>query len=132
MHLRYYRKYYFELLQLLPILNEWIKLYKGQRNEKRRGITAESALFICNKWDDIERTADEAERKQIEEDIITKLKMRIPELDEKAQVIRMSVARAAEAHRKFDVMNDDLNQLVNGIQRLLSLGVERKMEFLYT
>lgn len=102
------------------------------QEQKRRGITAESALFVCNKWDDIERTAGEIERKNIEKDIVTKLKMRIPELDEKAQVIRMSVACAAQVHRKFDVMNDDLNNLINGIQRLLSLCVERKLEFLYT
>ena len=120
------------LLWLLPILNEWVKLYKGQKDETRRGITAEAALFVCNKWDEIERNANETDRKKIEEQIVTKLKERIPELDEKAQVIQMSVLCAAQLYRKFGVMRDDLSKLINGVQRLLSLCVERKMEFLYT
>ena len=61
-----------------------------------------------------------------------KNRSRIPELDEKAQVIQMLVSCAAQVHHKFGVMRDDLNKLMNGIQRLLSLCVERKMEFLYT
>ena len=116
----------------MPILNEWVKLYKGQKDETRRSITAESVLFVCNKWDEIERNADETDTKKIEEQIVTKLKKRIPELDEKAQVIQMSVSCAAQVYHKFGVMRDDLNKLMNGIQRLLSLCVERKMEFLYT
>ena len=116
----------------MPILNEWLKLYKGQIDETRRGITAESALFVCNKWDEIERNADETDRKKIEEQIVIKLKERIPELDEKAQVLQMSVFCAAQLYRKFGAMRDDLNKLMNCVQRLLSLCVERKMEFLYT
>ena len=117
----------------MPILKEWAKLYNGQKDETRRSITAESVLFVCNKWDEIERNVDEtADRKKIEEQIVTKLKEIIPELDEKAQVIQMSVSCAAQVYHKFGVMRDDLNKLMNGIQRLLSLCVERKMEFLYT
>ena len=108
------------------------KLNKGQKGQTRRGITAESALFVCNKWDEIKRTADKNDMRKIEEQILTKLKKRIPELDDKAQVIQMSVYCAAQVYQKFGVMTDDLNKLMNGVQRLLSLCVERKMEFLYT
>ena len=115
------------------ILNEWLKLYKGQKDKTPRSITAESALFVCNKWDEIERTVDKtADREKIEEQIVTKLKERIPELDEKVQVIQMSVFCAAQVYHKFGVMRGDLNKLMNCVQRLLSLCVERKMEFLYT
>ena len=31
---------------------EWKKLYGG---DKCTGLTSESALFVCNKWDDVER-----------------------------------------------------------------------------
>ena len=116
----------------MPILNEWVKLYKGQKDETRRSITAESVLFVCNKWDEIERNADETDTKKIEEQIVTKLKKRIPELDEKAQVIQMSVSCAAQVHHKFSVMRDDLNKMMDCIRRLLSLCIERKMKFLYS
>ena len=62
---------------------------------------------------------------------MAKLKEIIPDLDEKAQVITMSVFNAAQVHKKFDVLNDDLYRLVNGIERLLPLCVERKTEFFY-
>ena len=117
----------------MPILKEWAKLYNGQTDETRRIITAESALFVCNKWDEIERNVNEtADRKKIEEHIVSKLKKIIPDLDEKAQVIQMSVSCAAQVHRNFGVMRDDLNKLMDCIQHLLSLCVKRKMEFLYS
>ena len=116
----------------MRILNEWLKLHKGQKYETRRSITAESALFVCNKWDEIERNADGTDMKKIEEQIVAKLKAKIPKLDEKAQVIQMSVFCAAQVYHKFGVMRGDLNKLMNCVQRLLSLCVERKMEFLYT
>ena len=116
----------------MHILNEWVKLYKGQKDETRRAITAESALFVCNKWDEIGRTANETAQKDIEKQIVSKLKKRIPELDEKTQVIQMSVFCAAQVYRKFHVMRDDLNKLMNGVASLLSLCVERKIEFSYT
>ena len=115
----------------MPILKEWAKLYNGQIDETRRSITAESVLFVCNKWDEIERN-EKANRKKIEEQIVTTLKEIIPELDEKAQVIQMSVSCAAQVYHKFSVMRDDLNKMMDCIQRLLSLCIERKMEFLYS
>ena len=36
----------------MRIVREWQKLYGG---DKCTGITSESALFVCNKWDDVER-----------------------------------------------------------------------------
>ena len=109
-------------------MKEWVKLYQG---EKRGGITAESALFVCNKWDEVERQTNQTERENLHKDIITKLKKKIPGLDEKAQVVRMSVFTAAHVQRKFNVMSDDLSILIGGIQRLLSLCIERKTEFFY-
>ena len=109
-------------------MREWIKLYQG---EKRGGITAESALFVCNKWDEVERQTSQTERENLIKDITTKLKKKVPDLDEKAQVVRMSVSTAAHVQRKFNVMSDDLSILIGGIQRLLSLCLERKTEFFY-
>ena len=112
----------------MRILSEWTKLYQG---EDSCGITAESALFICNKWDEIEKRANQTEIEDIQRLIIGTLKKKIPELDEKSQVIKMSVTRASEVQERFNVMGDDLNSLVNGLQRLLPLCIERKTEYFY-
>ncbi|KAJ7392751.1 hypothetical protein OS493_010406 [Desmophyllum pertusum] len=114
--------------RLLRIVGEWRKLYKG---EKRCGITAESALFVCNKWDEVERQSNQAERDDLEKHIIDKLREKIPELDEKSQVIKMSVFTAAQVQKKFNMMSDDLNNLINGLQRLLPICIEKKTEYFY-
>ena len=43
----------------------------------------------------------------------------------------MSVLRAAEVQKRFHVMSDDLKCLINRLQRLLPLCIERKTEYLY-
>ena len=112
----------------MRILSEWIRLYQGNDS---CGITAESALFICNKWDEVEKQANQTEREDLQRHIIGTLRKKIPKLDEKSQVIKMSVTRASEVQERFNVMGDDLNNLVNGLQRLLPLCIERKTEYFY-
>ena len=112
----------------MRILREWVKLYK---EEKKCGITAKSALFVCNKWDQVEKHATQTEKENLQKHIIGKLTEKIPELDEKTQVIKMSVMRADEVQKRFNVMSDDLNGLINGLQRLLPLCIERKTEYFY-
>ena len=113
----------------MRVVTEWTKLYNG---EKRRSTSAKSALFVCNKWDDVEIHAkDQTEKENLQKDIISKLKKKSPELDEKSQVIRISVFRAAQVQHKFNVMSDDLNSLINGIQRLLPLCIEMQIEDFY-
>jgi len=133
--------YFFHLKsQLMRIVHEWIKLYKGEKTNNNsnkqqqqiRSITAESALFVCNKWDEVERQANENEERNLQTLIVSKLKDKITDLDEETQVIRMSVSSAAQAQKKFDVINDDLNNLINGIQRLLPLCAKRKTQLFYS
>ena len=112
----------------MRILREWKKLYNG---EERCGITAESALFVCNKWDEVEKRANQTQKEDLQKHIIDKLRKIIPELDERSQVIKMSVWRAAEVQKRFDVMSDDLDRLINGLRRLLPICIERKTEHLY-
>ena len=105
-----------------------MKLYNG---EKRCGITAESALFVCNKWDEVENKANPEEIEELKKEIIDKLRKKIPDLDEISQVIEMSVMRAGKVQEKFQVMNDDLKRLVDGLKGLLTLCVERKTDHFY-
>ena len=112
----------------MPILSEWIKLYEG---EDDCGITSESAIFVCNKWDEVKTQSNRNQEEDPERKIIDTLKKNIPELDEKFQIIKMSVSRATEVKERFDVIDDDLNILVNRLQRLLPLCMERKTELFY-
>ena len=112
----------------MPILSEWIKLY----NEKDGcGITSESAIFVGNKWDEVEKQCNQIQEEDPERQIISTLRKYIVNLDEEFQIIKMSVSRATEVKERFDVMDGDLNSLVNRLQRLLPLCIERKTEFFY-
>ena len=112
------------------IVREWQKLYGG---DKCTGLTSESALFVCNKWDDVERQTktNPLTQKKIKSEIICKLKKEIPKLKQKSQVIEMSVFTASQIHQKFGVMSDDLSSLINGLRRLLPLCLEKKTEHFY-
>ena len=113
----------------MRILREWKKLYK---REKQCGITARSALFVCNKWDEVEKQANQTDKEDLQKHIIEKLTEKIPELDEKTQVIKMSVMRVKEVQKRFNnVMSDDLNGLIDGLQHLLPLCIEMKTEYFY-
>ena len=114
----------------MRIVKEWNKLYRG---DKCKGLTSESALFVCNKWDDVERQTKTnlSNKEKIKNEIICKLKKKIPNLNEKSQVIEMSVFTAAQIHQKFGVMSDDLSILINGLRRLLPLCLEKKTEHFY-
>ena len=114
----------------MRIVKEWNKLYRG---DKCNGLTSESALFVCNKWDDVERQTKTnlSNKEKIKNEIICKLKKKIPKLNEKSQVIEMSVFTAAQIQQKFGVMSDDLSSLINGLRRLLPLCLEKKTEHFY-
>ena len=114
----------------MRIVREWKKLYVG---DKCTGLTSESTLFVCNKWDDVERQTkiNRLAKKNIKDEIICKLKKEIPKLKQKSQVIEMSVFTAAQIQQKFGVMSDDLSSLINGLRRLLPLCLEKKTEHLY-
>ena len=77
------------------------------------------------------KQTNQGEREALQEHIIEKLREEIPELDEKSQVIRMSVKKADEVQKKFNVMRDDLNDLINGLQHLLPLCIETKTKYFY-
>ena len=90
-------------------------------------------MFVCNKWDDVERLTktNPSEKEKIKNEIICKLRKKIPELNEESQVIEMSVFTAAQIQQKFGVMSDDLSSLINGLRRLLPLCLEKKTEHFY-
>ena len=114
----------------MRIVKEWTKLYGG---DKCTGLTSESALFVCNKWDDVERQTKTnlSNKEKIKNEIICKLKKKIPKLNEKSQVIEMSVFTAAQIQQKFGVMSDDFRRLINGLRRLFPICLEKKTDHFY-
>lgn len=109
-------------------MDEWKKLYEGREEP---GITAESALFVCNKWDAMEGKDDETETEELQKNIIRRLRERIPKLDEECQVVRISMNTAKEELMETGKMNDDLYTLICAIQDLLLRDVKMKATFFY-
>ena len=114
----------------MRIVKKWTELY-GE--DQCNGLTSQSALFVCNKWDDVERQTktNPSDKEKIKNKIICELKKEVPNLNRKSQVIEMSVLTAAQIQQKFGVMSDDLSSLINGLRRLLPLCLEKKTEHFY-
>ena len=69
----------------MPILSEWIKLYKG---EDGCGITSESAIFVCNKWDEVKKQSNRNHEEDPERKIIDTLRKNIPERMKNSKSLR--------------------------------------------
>ena len=94
-------------------------------------VSLQNLLFLFVTRDEVKKQSNRNQEEDPERKIIDTLRKNIPELDEKFQIIKMSVSRATEVKERFDVIDDDLNILVNRLQRLLPLCMERKTEFFY-
>jgi predicted GTPase len=71
-------------LQILKIIEEQRKL---EKESKLSGFDPKHMIFVCNKWDVVIKRG---ESEQTWQDIVRKLKMTIPELNED-HIFKMSV-----------------------------------------
>lgn len=82
-----------------------------------------TAIFVCNRWDMV----PEGERAAVEQDIIEKLSMCWPGFDPKRQLFKMNTEFAFTS-LTAGYITDDYAQLIDGIKRLLPMGLQRKLK----
>lgn len=81
-----------------------------------------AAIFVCNRWD----LVPEKERDAVADDTFKKLTHCWPELDE-AQVFHLSTTKAWST-KVVGYVAEDYSKLLDGIQRLIPRGLQRKLE----
>ena len=106
--------------QLLRMLSDWMKLYNG---EQRCGITAESALFVCNKWDQI----NSKEREEVKKEQIDKLTRRHGNLNPKSQIVYLS-CKTAQLAQTYGVITGEFDDLIAGISNLVVSSMKSNLE----
>lgn len=101
-------------------------MLKLKNEYEQKKVDPRTAIFICNRWDMVPLE----ERVAVEQFIVGKLQMCWPEFDPKRQLFKMSTEFAFNT-LKAGYITDDYALLINGLQQLLPMGLQRKLQMAY-
>ena len=90
---------------------------------QEESISSQCALFVCNKWDRV----PEKETKEVQDDVIKKLKECWPGLDPKSQIIYMSTENASIA-QNYGAINAEFFSLMRGIRSMVLKSIKARLE----
>ena len=107
------------ILQLEKLLEEVRKVTLNENGE----FSSKSALFVCNKWDQI----PQKEIEEVKKYVIRKLEKCWPGLVPESQIIYMSAKKAIDA-QKLGIITNDFLSLMNGIRSTVMKSIEARLE----
>ena len=107
------------ILQLEKLLEEVRKVTLNEKGE----FSSKSALFVCNKWDQI----PQKEIEEVKKYVIRKLEKCWPSLVPELQIIYMSAKKAIDA-QKLGIITNDFLSLMNGIRSTVMKSIEARLE----
>ena len=105
--------------QLEKLLEEVRKVTLNEKGE----FSSKSALFVCNKWDQI----PQKEIEEVKKYVIRKLEKCWPGLVPESQIIYMSAKKAIDA-QKLGIITSDFLSLMNGIRSTVMKSIEARLE----
>ena len=83
----------------------------------------ETALFVCNKWDQV----PEKEADKVKNHVIKKLKACWPGIDPKSQVIYISTTKASKAQGHGFII-EEFCTLMKGLRFMVSKSIGSRLE----
>ena len=107
------------ILQLEKLLEEVRKVTLNEKGE----FSSKSALFVCNKWDQI----PQKEIEEVKKYVIRKLEKCWPGFVPESQIIYMSAKKAIDA-QKLGIITNDFLSLMNGIRSTVMKNIEARLE----
>ena len=107
------------ILQLENLLEEVRKVTLNEKGE----FSSKSALFVCNKWDQI----PQKEIEEVKKYVIRKLEKCWPGFVPESQIIYMSAKKAIDA-QKLGIITNDFLSLMNGIRSTVMKSIEARLE----
>ena len=107
------------ILQLEKLLEEVRKVTLNEKGE----FSSKSALFVCNKWDQI----PQKEIEEVKKYVIRKLEKCWPGFLPESQIIYMSAKKAIDA-QKLGIITNDFLSLMNGIRSTVMKSIEARLE----
>ena len=107
-------------LQLEKLLDEVRKVALEGQEES---VSFHCALFVCNKWDQV----PENEVKEVQNNVIKKLKKCWPGFDPNSQIIYMSTKNAS-AGQRLGIITKDFLSLQSGIRSMVLKSIGARLE----
>lgn len=84
------------------------------------------ALFVCNKWDEIQPS----EVEEVKSEQIEKLTKKLGSFDPKSQIVYLSCKKAQKA-QEYGVITGDFDDLISGISNLIVSSMQNNLQ-IYT
>ena len=91
--------------------------------DEKGEFSSKSALFVCNKWDQI----PQKEIEEVKKYVIRKLEKCWPGFVPESQIIYMSAKKAIDA-QKLGIITNDFLSLMNGIRSTVMKSIEARLE----
>ncbi len=108
-----------------------INLLQCVRNRSLESFLCECAVFVCNKWDLIEREGTEAESR-VRNYIIERLDSTWPDLNPQSQVVQLSTTNAAES-QNYGISSHQFVAVMNAVRTMMlkTIAARLKAEWRY-
>ena len=100
-------------------------IVERQKTDAIGSFDPRAAIFVCNRWDLVPDNEHEAVMK----DTFKKLSRCWPDLTQ-SQVFQLSTTKAW-LNRQVGYISEDFSRLLDGIQRLIPVGLQRKIHHSY-
>ena len=91
--------------------------------ERQGVLPTKSALFVCNKWDQVPKK----ERNEVKNHVIEKLQRCWPRVDPESQIIHMSTTNAIQA-QDYKIVTEEFSTLMNGLRRMVLKSIGDMLE----
>ena len=108
-----------------------INLLQCVRNRSLESFLCECAVFVCNKWDLIEKEGTEAESR-VRNYIIERLDSAWPDLNPQSQVVQLSTTNAAES-QNYGISSQQFVAVMNAVRTMMlkTIAARLKAEWRY-
>ncbi|XP_028411513.1 dual serine/threonine and tyrosine protein kinase-like [Dendronephthya gigantea] len=103
-----------------------LKLLERVKDQSLECFLCERAVFVCNKWDVIERKGSD-EESAVKKYTIDRLKKTWPNLNAKTQVVQMSTTNAVVA-RKFGVKSEQFVSVMDAIKTMMLKTIAARLK----
>lgn len=118
-------------LQLQRVLKT---LSNKQGSKQSLPFDPRCAIFVCNRWDLVEKDAEAVgpdEEDRVKDTIKEKLAGCWPDIDT-SQIFHMSALKAWNTLEATGYVTEDLARLLDGIEKLVPIGLLRKIQMHHT
>lgn len=100
-----------------------LEAVRQQTDERQAQFPSKCALFVCNKWDQI----DENKMEEVQKEVINKLEDCWDDLVPESQIVYLSTTNAILA-QDYGIISEDFFSLMSNLKCMILKSIEARLE----